>query len=224
MFYSALPIVTYWVVAIFFHALGENDNIRDGKPLWHHPKNQLVTVEQTLMRVAGLHLVHLVFFSSVEYGWHDFGIPVQGWSWFKFVLGILWMDTMQYWTHRMTHAWPWLYRVCHKTHHEMKLPWSFAALYNSWPESTWLSALFLGVGIHVFGFTLPEFSWIIAASYAATVLDHTDGLHRIGFKKQHHLIHHETDIHSNFQQPFFTFWDDWMGTRRLPIKRSQHVL
>lgn len=213
MFFTFLPLVVYWTtsLACWFGGADSRENA-------YHPNNT-VTPWQAARRVLTLHALQVTATLPSEWGMVAYVEPF-GCRWYYLLGGVLLMDTVQYFSHRLFHEVPWLYGQVHKTHHEIKAPWGFAALYNSYPD-----ALLVGASLHaaffvVGGFTVEEFSYVVSAANVMTVLDHVDYFDRVSWfgKPRHHRIHHEVNSHTNFQQPFFTFWDRWLGTQhvRLP--------
>lgn len=113
--------------------------------------------------------------------------------------GIIWIDTAQYFMHRLYHSIPYLYRNFHKTHHEFIYPETYAALYNSRVEAATTSSIIL-IGFLLFQFSFLEYIIVTSMAFLATVRDHR-------CNGEHHYIHHAINKNTNFQQPFFTYWD-----------------
>lgn len=208
---SFLPVISYWTVCVgcYYGGLDSTENIIN-------PKNT-VTLPQTIKRVIYLHILQIVTLLPIEWGWIP-GHIIYGWRWHYILLGFFLMDTVQYFSHRLNHAIPWLYAYSHKIHHEMKTTWSFGALYNSYSDALLVGSLLSISFFWIFHFTLEEFSYIVTISNIATIIDHVDYFdHKNWFgRKGYHRHHHETNVQSNFQQPFFTFWDKWLGSYEVP--------
>lgn len=208
MFYSLLPAVTYWTVCSVFYALG-----LDSQKNIENKKNG-VTFSQAIKRVAFFHVSQSVVLFAVENNFIpiSMGTNSEEVRWYYIVFGIFWMDTIQYFTHRLFHEVPYFYKTWHKGHHDIKMTWSFAAVYNSHLEAN-ISGANIFVTFYFWNFNMAEFAIVTSLSYVAAIMDHTEAFRHRWDKGDFHQIHHETDIRSNYQQPFFTFWDDWLGTR-----------
>jgi len=130
------------------------------------------------------------------------------WSVLGVFFGMLVLDTVEYWVHRLLHAYKWLYRLTHQTHH---MPPSCAALslYNSafevLPFSTCITLSF-----YMAGSTWMDFIIVTSLANLKTAWDHASTR-----KGHHHELHHSKPCY-NFEQPFFDVWDRLMGTRAWP--------
>ena len=212
-FYAALPIFMYWLSCSVCY-WGGLDSIKNIK----NPKNN-VTVNQTVIRVIQIHVLQSVglYLQEVNGWWSPpfFQPKLHEMRLVYLVAGPLVMDTVEYFSHRLFHAVPWLYRHVHKTHHKLKTSWSFGALYNSFPDAVTVGLALNLTYLVCLGYSVAEFSWVISVSNVFTVLDHVDYFDNVEWlgKKNHHRHHHEINVQKNFQQPFFTFWDTWLGTK-----------
>jgi len=138
----------------------------------------------------------------------------------QFVLGILVVDTWQYFWHRAMHMNKWLYNKFHSRHHRLYVPYAYGALYNHPVEGFLLDTLGTGVAYLVAGMTQRQAMWFFTCSTIKTVDDHCgyslpwDPLqHLTSNNAGYHDIHHQSwGIKTNFSQPFFTFWDRFLGT------------
>jgi sphinganine C4-monooxygenase len=148
------------------------------------------------------------------------------------------LDTWQYFWHRAMHVNKWLYSTfylrllsdepankCviaafHSRHHRLYVPYAYGALYNHPVEGFLLDTLGSGVAYLVMGLTTRQSILFFGISSAKTVDDHCgyklpwDPFQRISSNNAaYHDIHHQSwGIKTNFSQPWFTFWDGWMGT------------
>ncbi|OCK95854.1 sphingosine hydroxylase [Cenococcum geophilum 1.58] len=138
----------------------------------------------------------------------------------QFLLGILVVDTWQYFLHRAMHMNRWLYVTFHSRHHRLYVPYAYGALYNHPFEGFLLDTLGTGLAYLVSGMTVRQSMWFFTCSTIKTVDDHCgyslpfDPLQLITSNNAgYHDIHHQSwGIKSNFSQPFFTFWDRLLGT------------
>ncbi len=113
-----------------------------------------------------------------------------------------------------------LYKHIHSVHHRLVVPFAFGALYNHPVEGLLLDT----VGGGLPSLLLDMHPWTSCLFYCLatlkTVDDHCgfalryDPIQR-AFRNNasyHDLHHWSKGIKYNFGQPFFTFWDVWMGT------------
>ncbi|KAI9673771.1 MAG: hypothetical protein M1829_004008 [Trizodia sp. TS-e1964] len=138
----------------------------------------------------------------------------------QFSAAMLFVDTWQYFLHRAMHMNQWLYRTFHSRHHRLYVPYAFGALYNHPVEGFLLDTLGTGLAFKVAGMTIRQGMWFFTCSTIKTVDDHCgyslpwDPLqHLTSNNAGYHDIHHQSwGIKTNFSQPFFTFWDQLLGT------------
>jgi len=123
------------------------------------------------------------------------------------LLGIWWIDTIEYFTHRLFHTNKYLYKNFHKVHHYLHDTYHFAALYNNAFEATLTGSMLFG-GIYMLGISYKEYIIVTMLANVATVIDHT----YINYKNKFHYLHHSQYHNYNFQQPFFTYYDRLLGT------------
>ncbi|KAF2277213.1 uncharacterized protein EI97DRAFT_449928 [Westerdykella ornata] len=154
----------------------------------------------------------------------------------QFLAGILAVDTWEYFLHRAMHMNKWLYVTFHSRHHRLYVPYAYGALYNHPFEGFLLDTLGTGLAYLLTGMTVRQSIWFFTGSTLKTVDDHCgyalpfDPLqHMTSNNAAYHDIHHQSwGIKTNFSQPFFTFWDRFLGTRwngdvKLKYERSRHV-
>lgn len=138
----------------------------------------------------------------------------------QFVVAICLVDTWQYFLHRAMHMNKFLYTTLHIRHHRLYVPYAYGALYNHPIEGFLLDTLGTGLAYLVTGMTLRQGMLFFTASTIKTVDDHCgyafpwDPLqHVTSNNAAYHDIHHQSwGIKTNFSQPFFTFWDGFLGT------------
>ncbi|MCJ1384901.1 hypothetical protein MMC17_008019 [Xylographa soralifera] len=138
----------------------------------------------------------------------------------QFGIGIFIVDTWQYFLHRAMHMNKWLYTTFHSRHHRLYVPYAFGALYNHWFEGFLLDILGTSIAFKVAGMSTRQGMWFFTCSTIKTVDDHCgyslpwDPLQRLTSNNAgYHDIHHQSwGIKTNFSQPFFTFWDRFLGT------------
>jgi sphinganine C4-monooxygenase len=138
----------------------------------------------------------------------------------QFLVAIIWVDTWQYFLHRAMHMNRFLYNWLHIRHHRLYVPYAYGALYNHPLEGFLLDILGAGTAYLATGMTVRQGMWFYTCSTIKTVDDHCgyafpwDPLqHVTSNNAAYHDIHHQTwGIKTNFSQPFFTFWDQLLGT------------
>ena len=143
------------------------------------------------------------------------GVPIL-----QVVVGIIWVDTWQYFLHRAMHMNRFLYNWLHVRHHRLYVPYAYGALYNHPLEGFALDILGTGIAYLATGMTVRQGMWFFTCCTIKTVDDHCgyafpwDPLQHVTTNNAaYHDIHHQTwGIKTNFSQPFFTFWDRFLGT------------
>ncbi|EME47169.1 hypothetical protein DOTSEDRAFT_69209 [Dothistroma septosporum NZE10] len=144
------------------------------------------------------------------------GIPAM-----QFLIAICIVDTWQYFLHRAMHMNKWLYTTFHSRHHRLYVPYAYGALYNHPFEGFLLDTLGTGVAYLLTGMTVRQSMWFFTMSTIKTVDDHCgyafpwDPLQHVTSNNAgYHDVHHQSwGIKTNFSQPFFTFWDGFLGTK-----------
>ncbi len=146
---------------------------------------------------------------------YHIGVPIL-----QFLLGVLVVDTWQYFWHRAMHMNKYLYTTFHARHHRLYVPYAYGALYNHPLEGFLLDTLGTGLAYLAAGMTIRQSMWFFTLSTIKTVDDHCgyalpfDPLQLVTSNNAgYHDIHHQSwGIKTNFSQPFFTFWDRALGT------------
>jgi sphinganine C4-monooxygenase len=100
------------------------------------------------------------------------------------------------------------------------VPYAYGALYNHPVEGFLLDTLGTGLAYLLVGMSVRQSMWFFTGSTIKTVDDHCgyalpfDPLqHLTSNNAAYHDIHHQSwGIKTNFSQPFFTFWDRFLGT------------
>ncbi|KAI9099825.1 fatty acid hydroxylase superfamily-domain-containing protein [Phlyctochytrium arcticum] len=225
-----VPVACYWIyssllfilsalqlTSLELHRIPTDQNLR--------PKNR-ITVSCVLRKVAIQHLIQCAFAYTVAL----VGRPapnepfpsIEPWPLLllKLFLGAIFMDTYQYWMHRWMHTNRFLYRHFHSVHHQLTVLYAFGALYNHPLEGFLMDTI--GGGVPSLLLNMHPWTSTLFYSLATlkTVDDHCgyalpwDPFQRL-FRNnaEYHDIHHWGKGRMyNFSQPFFTFWDVWMGT------------
>ncbi|KAI0480585.1 fatty acid hydroxylase superfamily-domain-containing protein [Xylariaceae sp. FL0804] len=138
----------------------------------------------------------------------------------QFAIAVCLLDAYQYFFHRAMHMNKWLYTKFHSRHHRLYVPYAYGALYNHPVEGFFMDTLGAGLSYKLAGLTARQGLVFFVCSTMKTVDDHCgyalpwDPLqHLTGNNAAYHDIHHQSwGIKTNFSQPFFTFWDRFLGT------------
>jgi sphinganine C4-monooxygenase len=149
------------------------------------------------------------------------------------------IDTWQYFLHRLMHINKFLYKHLHSWHHRLYVPYAFGSLYNHPIEGFVLDTLGALFAEMLTGMSTRQATLLFTFSTFKTVDDHCgynlpfDPLQLFGNNADYHDIHHQAcipfvpvttykltvrvnqviGIKSNFSQPFFVHWDFLLGTR-----------
>jgi sphinganine C4-monooxygenase len=139
----------------------------------------------------------------------------------QIMAAIIFLDSWQYFLHRLMHVNRWMYTTFHSRHHRLYVPYAYGALYNHPFEGFLLDTLGAGIAYKLTGMTIRMATVFFCFSTLKTVDDHCgyafpwDPLQLVtNNNAAYHDIHHQTwGIKTNFSQPFFTFWDRFLGTK-----------
>jgi len=221
MWLSLAPIITFWTAAVGFHLLGWNSQAN-----MENPRN-LITVRDSVWRMCQIDVLHVLTTLPMEWGWT---IPAEqvygdGVRLGYLVGGVLLVDTIEYFSHMIQHKIPWLFKHFHSGHHAMRYSWSFGSFYNSIQEVLLTGPLLALFFMYIFRFTLVEFQIVSCLAVFWTVMDHTEAFDNVWWlgRKDFHRIHHSVYVDCNFQQPFLTFWDRWLGTDYESVMRRKAI-
>lgn len=219
------PIIPYYVACFVFHNL---DNVKAlekyrvqsklqetrNKVDWQHALPWVV-LQHILQFSAGVGMCYLEEYSEDFDPWY---ITIV-----KMGIGMVVMDTYQYWVHRWAHTNRWLFTTFHSWHHRLYCPYAIGALYNHPVEGFVLDAGSSATAILIAGMDLRAASIFVGVSTLKTVCDHANyyfwwnPLNSL-FKNnaQYHDYHHLLrGFRFNYSQPYFTFWDEIMGTQHI---------
>ncbi|OXB42717.1 hypothetical protein B1J92_H01375g [Nakaseomyces glabratus] len=244
----AAPVIAYWAQSAFFHIidvfhLAEKYRIHPSEEI---VKRNRATRLQVLREVIFQHIVQtvvgLIFLKFADESvtgfeqnemWHwrqqapgfipDAAVYyayMYGVSLIKLSLGFLFIDTWQYFWHRVMHLSPFMYKYFHSIHHELYVPYAYGALFNNPVEGFILDTLGTGIAMFLTGLTHREEAVLFTFATMKTIDDHCGYAlpfdpFQIVFPNNavYHDIHHQQfGLKTNFAQPFFTFWDNLFGT------------
>ncbi|KAF9936024.1 hypothetical protein BGZ65_002797, partial [Modicella reniformis] len=138
----------------------------------------------------------------------------------RFFIAMAFLDTWQYFLHRLFHNVPYLYKHFHSRHHRLYVTYSFGALYNHPFEGFLMDSVGASLAFLISGMGNRGALAFFSFSTLKTVDDHCgynmpfNPLQRF-FENNadYHDIHHQNfGIKNNFSQPFGTIWDHLLGT------------
>ncbi|KAF9103521.1 hypothetical protein BGX27_010542 [Mortierella sp. AM989] len=138
----------------------------------------------------------------------------------RFFVAMSFLDTWQYFVHRLFHNVPYLYKHFHSRHHRLYVTYSFGALYNHPVEGFVMDSIGASLAFLLSGMGNRGALVFFSFSTLKTVDDHCgynlpfNPLQRLfNNNADYHDIHHQNfGIKSNFSQPFGTIWDHVLGT------------
>jgi len=223
--YSVAPHVTYWLVSVYYLAVGsqgEWKNVNRNVVMACVLSQQMV---QTCVSVTWIWLQGTEPNQFAHVDWYQIAL--------RWVVAMVVMDTHQYWMHRLMHTNQWLYTNIHSVHHRLLINHPYAALYNHPLELVLLDSLGAALAMFFSGLDGDPFwgSLFLCFASAKTVHDHCgtfaiyrrwDPFHLVFTNNAtYHDVHHAlSGRKKNFSQPFFTFWDVAMGTAEIPIRNK----
>ncbi|MCJ1470219.1 hypothetical protein MMC07_008864 [Pseudocyphellaria aurata] len=138
----------------------------------------------------------------------------------QFIMGMLIVDTWQYFLHRAMHMNKWLYNTFHSRHHRLYVPYAYGALYNHPVEGFILDTLGATIAFKVTSMNTRQAMWFFTGLTLKTVDDHCgyslpwDPIQYLSSNNAgYHDVHHQSwGIKTNFSQPCSVFWDWLLGT------------
>lgn len=210
---SIIPFFSYWLTCVFCAFFSKKKYTIEPQRYSseNHEFSYQISPQKVLKNVLSITLSTipgncLLYYFNI--------ISKDDFRWYYLLIGIWWIDTIEYATHYIMHKIPFLYKNFHKEHHRLNIPYSFGALYNSSFEAGVTSSMML-YGFYLLGISFPEFIAVTTLANIATVLDHSNELTFFNYKHKFHHLHHSKYQNCNFQQPFFTYYDRLFGTYRI---------
>ncbi|KAJ0988556.1 hypothetical protein J5N97_006912 [Dioscorea zingiberensis] len=225
-----VPIIVYWLYSGIYLLLGPLDNYRLHSREDEETKN-MVSKREVAKGVLLQHLVQagvaFIMFTLTRSDDEKKSIETiseEGISLLvlarQFFIGMLVVDTWQYFWHRYMHLNKFLYRHIHSWHHRIIVPYSFGAQYNHPIEGLLLDTIGGALAFLISGMT-PRTSIFFFSFAAIKGIDDHCGLWLPGNifhlffwnNTAYHDVHHQLYGNKyNFSQPFFITWDKILGT------------
>ena len=141
-----------------------------------------------------------VHWVNVGEAYDPFGVTFS-----RTVACVLIIDTIKYWSHRFFHT-PYMFEAIHYVHHSVGKPVPSVSFANNSLEIVLTNPAIVVLSL-LCGVTFLEFIIVMSLAFVATASDHANTDPRA-----FHMLHHCGNKNTNFQQPFFTFWDRICGT------------
>ena len=237
---SLVPPIVYWVAVAFYATAAWLARLVNGGHESEEPLKQVqsrsrepsfanlmffVVLEQIMM------VIGTCLFSGSErpeeyfspYLFNTADLHRQAWAWFsllsRLALAVIIVDAYSYWLHRLMHTNKFCYKHFHSWHHRYNITRLSAAMYNHPVEALLLDVLGGGWGQIFAGLSIGEATILYALTQWKVVQDHGsmdfawDPMNWFSNNARFHQYHHLNEgIKTNFAQPFFVYWDFWMGT------------
>ncbi|KAK6940090.1 Fatty acid hydroxylase [Dillenia turbinata] len=219
------PILVYWIYGGFYQLLPPLDKYRLHTRKEEDEKNSvsLSTVIKgvLLQQLVQATVAQLLFMLTSQT--NASGIMVQPplvVQVLQFIVAMLVMDTWQYFVHRYMHQNKFLYLHVHSQHHRLVVPYAIGALYNHPLEGLLLDTVGGALSFLVSGMTARTAVFFFCFAVIKTVDDHCGlwlpgNIFHLFFQNNtaYHDIHHQLQgTKFNYSQPFFSIWDNLLGT------------
>ena len=189
------PSIVFWVWSGGLHLCGANRHYTGKVTLSEMVWSQLIV--DALQTIGAL--LRLFVLEDTD----------TSWRWYKVGLGLLGVDLVEYWLHRVEHNWQWINAI-HKRHHRLVPVHTMGTFYND-PRQIFFDAVFLAMLILLFQLTIIEVAIVSSISVFFTVHDHWPSAPNEPLTR--HERHHHTGPSADFSQPFTGIWDFVFGTR-----------
>lgn len=188
----------------------------DPIPMTGYEQNGIWNLKKTLFSLFSRY--NVPFFindQAIEF------IYTYGISALKLAFCFIFVDTWQFFLHRLMHLSSSLYTKFHSVHHRLYIPYAYGALYNAPVEGFLLDTLGTGIAMNIAHLTPREQIILFVFATMKTIDDHCGYVlpldpFQLFFPNNavYHDIHHQPfGLKTNFAQPFFTFWDEIFDTK-----------
>ncbi|KII85759.1 hypothetical protein PLICRDRAFT_165168 [Plicaturopsis crispa FD-325 SS-3] len=196
----AAPVIAYWSLSLFFHALDSSHHPWLDRHRIHPSAEVQRRNRATRSQVLAAVLFQQVVQTALGYYWVSDSASTTDWRadlsrlhaslpsyvgakttwwvyWWLIPLAQLgaaavFIDSWQYFLHRAMHLSPFLYRHLHSVHHRLSVPYAFGSLYNHPLEGFLLDSLGAALAESVTGMTVRQACVLFAGSTLKTVDDH----------------------------------------------------
>ena len=226
--------LVYWITAglwhvAIYHVFVDKIFTRKKRPLPTSATilDQMLLSQMSMFIYAGLPVISEWLIENKLTKVYFYVDEVGGWAFYGvyFVLYIALVEFGIYWMHRTLHENKFLFKYVHKLHHKYSspltlTPWAsiaFNPLDGILQASPYVFFLFF-VPVHYF---THVFMLFFSGVWATNIHDAVSGDSEPIMGAKYHTIHH-THYHYNYGQ-FFTFWDSYYGTLKLPSAASDPV-
>ncbi|XP_068641730.1 sphinganine C4-monooxygenase 1-like [Aristolochia californica] len=220
-----VPVLVYWLYSAVYIMLDSFDNYRLHPKKDESVKNLVgkkTVVKGVLLQQVVQAVVAILLFtvtandgSGAEISQPSIMVLAG-----QFLIGMLVLDTWQYFMHRYMHHNKFLYRHIHSQHHRLVVPYAFGALYNHPLEGLLLDTVGGALAFLLSGMSPRTSIFFFSFATIKTVDDHCGlwlpgNIFHIFFRNNtaYHDVHHQLYGNKyNFSQPFFVMWDKILGT------------
>ncbi|XP_060196813.1 sphinganine C4-monooxygenase 1-like [Lycium barbarum] len=225
---TIVPIVVYWLYSGLYCMLGGMDKYRLHTKKDEDEKNLVSkkeVIKGVLLQQVVQGVIATILFAVTGNDGDSDGNQHAGLVGFlvlarQLFVGMMVLDTWQYFMHRYMHQNKFLYKHIHSQHHRLVVPYAFGALYNHPLEGLILDTIGGALAFLFSGMSPRASIFFFSFATIKTVDDHCGlwlpgNLFHIVFKNNsaYHDIHHQLyGSKYNFSQPFFVTWDRILGT------------
>eukprot|EP00877_Chromochloris_zofingiensis_P004654 jgi/Chrzof1/1418/Cz10g07090.t1 len=234
---SVMPVIFYWLVALYFEVLDhlqlpwfEKYRLRSQQEA---DKKNITSRKHVALRVLLQNAIQIVvglLMIFIDPGFCDSKpyrglIPAVG----EFVVAMLVLDAWQYFIHRWMHQSKYLYNNIHSHHHRLLVCYAYGALYNHPLEALLLDTVGGVVTYYASGISCKTSVVFFTFATVKTVLDHSGYRFPVNLlhdvfpnSASYHDVHHDLrGFRKNYSQPFFSHWDRLLGTYMDPQELQQ---
>ncbi|KAM7269787.1 hypothetical protein ACFE04_025284 [Oxalis oulophora] len=223
---TVVPIIVYWVYSGLYVVLAPFfDTYRLHSKQDEDHKNLVskttvvkgVLLQQFIQAIVAILLFTVTGNDDAAAGAPKLSLPILI---IQFAVAMLVLDTWQYFMHRYMHQNKFLYKHVHSQHHRLVVPYAFGALYNHPLEGLLLDTIGGALSFLASGMSPRTSIFFFSFATIKTVDDHCGlcipgNFFHMLFKNNtaYHDVHHQLYGNKyNFSQPFFSFWDKFLGT------------
>ncbi|XP_078438036.1 sphinganine C4-monooxygenase 1-like [Wolffia australiana] len=215
-----MPIAGYWLTsAVYYVTLGDKEDYRLF-PKEEEDSRNIVSRRQVLVVVLANQLLQMalawVLFAGgstpIRAGPKSL-LQVFG----QLAVAILFVDTWEYFWHRLMHQNKFLFKHVHEMHHRMMVPYAYGTLYAHPLDHFLCQIMGSYLSFYLSGMSVRTAACFYTVLTIKAVDDHASQwlpIHRIlPNNSAHHALHHQQEgLKYNFSFPLLNVWDKLLGT------------
>lgn len=223
-----VPFFVYWLTALFYEAVSrlpaswlKNHRLHseaEGKQYNLVPRWKVVST------VLAQHVFQMMLGVAFYSEGGDTSNRTFAEEALRFVGAMLCLDAWQFAFHKLMHEVDWLYKHVHSWHHSIYVPYAYAALYQHPFEMFIMDTLSGLVAVEATGCAPTTAMLFWSLSYMKTVSDHSSlkfpfnpfNLPGLNNAEYHDVHHNPRGFTLNYSQPYFTHWDQLLGSYKNP--------